>query len=552
MSVNPTPLRNKDNSAILDAIRADGSMDYQNRIPTADKAGVQTVIKSLTKAPKPIFNEFVDTLVNRIGLVIARNNSWSNPLAQFKQGMLQFGSTIEEIQVGLLEAHGYDPDRDYMERTLFGAETPEVQTNFHTVNRQDFYKVSVNNALLSRAFLEEQGLANFATKLMEAPSTSDQWDEFLLTCSLFAQYESNGGYSHVHVPEVADIESNADDAKYALRKMRAMAENLQFLSTKYNAARMPVSAKPEDLVVFVTPEFNAAIDVEALSAAFHIERSEMYGKIVPIPADQFGIDGCQAIMTTKDFFVIADQTFENTSQWNPAALMNNYFLHHWQVISASRFVPAVMFTTGADDEVITVSDPVTGVSTITFEADAEGNPVTSVSRGNMVALIANATSADGNGDPSVSWSLTGNTSTGTFITQHGVLHIGYDETASTVTAKATSTWIDPTNTRNDSQTATLTVTIDGPVLTSWPAQGAIAGITVKGYAVPAFTPATTTYTLAIDSGATVKTADVEVWSNGPISSSVNVSKVTGGYTVTVTADPGAGAPVTYTVNVTNA
>lgn len=549
--VDATPLKVRDNAALLNAIRADGSMDYQNRIPVADKAGVQNVVRALTKAPKPIFNEFVDSLVNRIGLVIARNNSWTNPLAQFKRGMLEYGSTIEEIQVGLLEAHSYDPDRDYMERTIFGQETPEVQTNFHTVNRQDFYKVSVNQPLLMRAFLQDQGLANFAEKLMEAPSTSDQWDEFLLTCSLFAQYESNGGFRHVHVPDVADIESNADDAKYALRKLRAMAENLQFLSTSYNAARMPVSARPEDLVVFVTPEFNAAIDVEALSAAFHIDRSEMYGKIVPIPADQFGIDGCQAVMTTKDFFVIADQTFENTTQWNPAALMNNYFLHHWQIISASRFVPAVMFTTGADDEVITVSDPVTGVSAITIEA-IDGVVPTSVDRGEMVALIANATSADGNGDPGVLWSITGNTSSGTFITQHGVLHIGYDETADTVTVKASSTWIDPSNTRNDALSATLDVAVSGPVLTSWPVQGAIMGITVTGIAVPNFTPATTTYSLAIDSGATVKKADVEVWSNGPISADVKVAKVAGGYTVTVTADPGAGAPTVYTVNVTNA
>src|SRR5699024_12701557 len=95
--------------------------------------------------------------------------------------------------------------------------------------------------------------------------------------------------------------------------------------------------------------FNATIDVDALAGAFNVERSTLAGRQVTIPQEQFGLDGAQAILTTKDFFVVADQILENTSAENPVGLTTNYFLHHWPVISQSRFAPAVLFHTGADD-----------------------------------------------------------------------------------------------------------------------------------------------------------------------------------------------------------
>src|SRR5690625_3605892 len=165
---NPRPLKETSNVAILNAIRNDASLDYQRRIPAATKAGIRDQVKTLTEH-RPLWNEFVNALINRIGTVIARNMSWTNPLAEFKRPMLTYGDTIEEIQTGLLRAHVYDPDREYLEKDLFGTELPEVQANFHTVNRREFYKVTVNEHLLRHAFTSaEDGLSQFVAQLMEA------------------------------------------------------------------------------------------------------------------------------------------------------------------------------------------------------------------------------------------------------------------------------------------------------------------------------------------------------------------------------------------------
>jgi hypothetical protein len=541
-------LKTTDNALLMDAIREDASMEYRNRIPAATDAGVTQAVAELWKHHSHR-NEFIDAFVNRIGLVLMRNMSWTNPLAVFKRGLLEFGDTIEEVQTGLLEAHTYDPDRESTERDLFGTERPRVESSFHTINRQNFYKVTVNLTLLKRAFIEPGGLAKYAAQLMTTPSTSDQWDEFLLMASLFRQYDKNGGFFNVNVPDISRLESNPADARLALRRMRSTALTLKFPSEKYNPAGMPTFANPQDLLLFGTPDFIAAVDVEALAGAFNVQKTDMPARMIPLPESAIGIDGAQAIMTTRDFFVVADTLFETTSQWNPVSLQNNYFLHHHQIISASRFVPAVMFSTNADTEVINLTSSVTSVSAPTIEP-IDGDAVTEVTRGSMIALHADVNDDPDGSAPNVGWSVSGNTSQQTYITQSGVLHCGIDEGAANLTVTAWSTFIDPENTRNDPKTASVTVPVVGAGK-NWPrnAEG-ITGIRIAGEDVTGVNSATTSYTLALPADTTVAKKDVVVTSDGPADADVTVTKVTGGYTVTVSYDPGVGAPVVYTVNVT--
>ena len=465
-TMNIRPLRDNSNAAIMDAIRAEASPQYFQRIPAATQAGVKDTVEHLHQF-RPHMNEFMDALVNRIGTVIARNTVWTNPLSDFKRGMMGFGDTIEEIQTGLLKAHTYDPDRDYLERDIFASETPASESNFHRINRQNFYKITMNEDLLRRAFLEDGGLAGFIGQLMQAPTTSDNWDEFLLTCQLFKEYENNGGFYHVKIPDVASPASTAEDAKSALRTMRGFADTLPFISTKYNAAHMPTFANRDEMLLFATPEFQAAVDVEALAGAFNVSKTDLYGRIVTIPKEQFAIKGCQAIMTTKDFFVIADTLLENRSMQNPVGLGTNYFLHHHSIISASRFVPAVMFSSVKDDSVITIDKPVTGITAITFEPLADGTTPTNVARGGMVGLVAEAVTA---GDAkAVSWYVTGGNSQRTYITQQGVLHVGIDETAKSLTVGAVTTWIDPDMTvHTDPKAKTKSVPVVGDIGPAWP------------------------------------------------------------------------------------
>lgn len=459
---NVRPFKDPSNTDILNAIRKNASPAYQARIPKATQGDVQDTLHGLL-SNRPLMNEFVDALVNRIGMEIYRSQTWSNPLAKFKVGLLEYGNTIEEIVVGLLEAKQYSHDRDYLEKDIFGQETPNVQASYHKVNRENYYKLTVKEGVLKRAFLSPTGLSKFITSLMATPLTSDNWDEFLLMTSLFKEYDKAGGFFDVNVPNIAAITSDREDSNFVLRRLQEFAGNLAFPSAHYNAAGMNgVFANPNELELFLTPEADAAMNVESLANAFNIDKANFASRKTIIPKEHFGDSATQAILTTRDFFVVADQRLETTSAVNPVGLLTNYFLHHWQVISASRFVPAIRFTTGPGD-VITISDPpVTGVTAITF-ADAEGTAVTAadIERGELYEVISEAVTTGEN--TAVRFEVTGNESPKTYVSNDRYLFVSEEESAETltITAYAVGSDIPQLN-------ATVEVTLNGAILQLWP------------------------------------------------------------------------------------
>lgn len=346
-------LRNED---IIQAISQDASLEYQRRIPDPTQVGLQATMQALNDNPI-YWNEFIHAIVNRIGRVIVRRKIWTNPLREFKTDALMNGSSIEEMGIGLLQAKSYSADRDYMEKDLFGQELPEVKAYFHRINREDMYKVTINEMALKRAFLAgENALQSFIDGMMNAPMNSDQWDEFLIMCRLFREYEENVGFKKIHIPAIDNLTANGDDARLALRTMRAVMGEMSYLNTAYNGANMPTFTNSDEIVVFGTPKFRASLDVEALAGAFNINKMEVEGRFVMLPENQLGFAGAQAIIADKDFFVVADTLLENRVMPNPAGLYTNFFLHHHGIYSASKFANAVMLTSDTVEE-ITVSEP---------------------------------------------------------------------------------------------------------------------------------------------------------------------------------------------------
>lgn len=439
------------NADILNAVRLNASAEYQQRIPAATQGNIAESLETLNAYPN-LWNEFLGNLINRIGLVVYRSKAqWESPLRDFKIGALNYGETIEEIATNLLKAKSYNASESYED--VFKLNKPEMYANFHSINRQDYYELSINEDILKRAFMDEYGLQSAVSMLMDAPYNSDNWDEYLCMKRLFKTYDDKQGFFKIHVsdPATETVKGAADTE--LVKAVRTYVGKLRFMSTLYNGMGIYTHSMVEDLRLFITPETQASIDVDVMAAAFNMGKVEFLSKIVVV--DDFNMPGVRAILADKDFFVCADNKIQFSSQWNPKGLYWNYWLHHWEILSCSTFVNAIAFTTG---EGTNVTAPVVTVTAVALSfADAT---ITKVAKGESVQLSALVTgtivpaTAGYSVPQSVEYSITkcaAPLGEHTAVDENGVLTIDPEETNTTITVKAVSTWADVS--------ATLDVTI---------------------------------------------------------------------------------------------
>lgn len=454
------------NEEILGDIYNQNFQNFGDRIPDPTQASLQQSLDAMLSDPM-VWNAFQHNLVNRIGRDLMREMVFTNPLKVFKQPAMLYGHTIQEIKSGLIKARTYSADMDAMEDELFAQERIHMETAFHHRNRQDKYKFTVNTMELRQAVLEQGGLDNLLRNMLGAAVTSDEIDEFLIMTNLFTEFTAKNATYKVQVPDMRSMDATPENARRALKIMQATAGEMQFVSSKYNSAGMQTLAKPDELVMFVTPQWDANVDVEALAGAFNVDKLALSGRKILIPQDQMPNKTTQAMITTTDFFVAADTFLETNEQANAAGLYTNYWLHHHGIYSASRMAPLVELTTETVGETITVSVPVTAVAAPVVK-DGEGTTVTEVERGSV--YLATAAVTPTNADTlAVKFTLTGGMDSKTRVDQNGILHVGPLEDAEEVELTATSVWVNPAN-PDAAKVASLptTLTITGDKAPAWP------------------------------------------------------------------------------------
>ena len=171
--------------------------------------------------------------------------------------------------------------------------------------------------------------------------------------------------------------------------------------------------------------------------------------------------GTDAILTTSDFFVCADSVLETQAQNNVVSLDTNYFLHHLEVLSASRFVPAVAL--GRTEDAIVIQEPtVTSVAKPTVTSMITGAAGTTVNRGEPYTVSTTVNVSGGGRDlMGTLLVLEGNKSDRTVLNQNGYLHIDIAE-------KATKLKITALSTADDTRSNSVDLTVAGELVDMWP------------------------------------------------------------------------------------
>lgn len=357
---------------ILNTIRANASLEYQNSVPEVTKATDIPKVGEVLYGYPALANQFINALVNRIALVRVNSATFNNAYAELKKGYLEFGETVEEVFVGIAKAREFSAEKAEareLKRTL-----PDVRSAFHTMNYRVQYPITIQDEDLRMAFLSINGVQDLIAKIVDAVYTAAEYDEFLLFKYLMIKAITSG--------KMYPIAFNDADIKNAAKAFRGASNQLTFMSTKYNASGVHTTTPREDQYIFMDSTFNADFDVDVLASAFNMDKATFIGKlkliddwttfdserfdvimagsdmIEPITQNELALmANVKAVLIDREWFQIYDNANRMTEKYVASGMYWNYFYNVWKTVSSSPFSNAIVFV--ADSATITPANSYT-------------------------------------------------------------------------------------------------------------------------------------------------------------------------------------------------
>lgn len=346
---------------LLNAIRNSASVDYKNYVPVVNDAHSVKDIGNIIMSYVPLQNEFISNMVNRIITVWVQSKAYRNPWSFFSKGELELGETIEQVWVDILQPFQFDPA--LAEKQIFKREAPNVQAVFHYINSKLFYKVTIEREQLRAAFVTENGLENMVTKIVEQLATSEQMDEFEIMKYLIARHILDGHFHPISIPTIS-----GDNARAITAVIKEASDKILFPSRLYNPAGVKNFTAKDNQYLISNAYWNSNMDVNVLSTAFNMEKSEFMGHRVLVDgfdvldnerlaalipnftpltdAELEALKEIPSVLVDGDWMVFVTNLREMRDTPNGEGLYWQYWYHVWKTFSMSPFSNAIVFVPG--------------------------------------------------------------------------------------------------------------------------------------------------------------------------------------------------------------
>ena len=313
-----------------------------------------------------VLNDFVG-LLKKVVYTAVYNKTFNNPLASLEGERMPLGNFIEEAYINPATPYGYDVN-DFA--GLLEKYEAQVAVEYLNVNSDLQYKVTITRDKIRNAFTSWDNLESFISGMVNSLYNGayiTRWKQMKgLPLSAF-----KGGKIKYEV-----ITNPIDEAtaKALVRKMRADYSKMQIPSTSYNAWQdvkgegafaLQTWSDPQDIVVLISADVEALLDVEVLAKSFNMQSSELLGKIYVVDNfNQYDKDGnlavdgsmIKAVICDKAWFKVKTQDFAMDEFFNANSRCWTYFLNDTRMVNYSLFANAKVYTTaeptpsGSDSE----------------------------------------------------------------------------------------------------------------------------------------------------------------------------------------------------------
>lgn len=337
-------------------------------LPTSDIGSFASPILSNPQ----VMNEFMNVLVQRIVYTQVDMKLFRNPLKVLEGDNIPLGSIGQEIHINPAKGRIFNVD-DFA--GLLAKYEADVKVQYHHLNSDIQYPVTITRAKLKDAFVSWSTLGNFIDGLTQSLYNGAYIDQYNLTKGLVSSaYASN----NVTIETITNPTSTEAVAKSFLTKAREIFLNMQTPTSQYNAWRkvggygrdIMTWSNPEDIVFILRNDIASYLDVNVLANAFNIDKSVLLGNIIYVNNfDEYNSEGTKIFDGSKVFGMIADKSWfrikEQETTMDEFYNANNrtwqYYLNVVRMYSYSLFSNAVVFASEL---------PQVAINTLTFKSSA--------------------------------------------------------------------------------------------------------------------------------------------------------------------------------------
>ena len=343
-----------DNVTFVKALTTATSQEFKDRIGATTQEKKKKIGETITTYPT-LKNEFINVLTNQVSKQLFFNKVWENPYKMFNRGQLPYGKSIESIFIDIVK--GKDRTRQTnatnLASDLLSRQTPNVKVEYYTENFQQQYPTTISDEELKGAFRTANGLSEMTARILQAPLTGAEFDQFLMIKHALANLKT----AQVKIGKTAYNGLTAKEkANLITTTVKAYVKKLKFLSNNYNAQGVMTFSRPTDLYLFVPADISAFLDVEQLATAFNISKVELPTRVLDIDNFQKVNTGNDAssnpyvedtdalfYLIDKDAIQLYETLNESESFRNPQAKYTNIWFDRWGIIASCHFANAIKF-----------------------------------------------------------------------------------------------------------------------------------------------------------------------------------------------------------------
>ena len=305
-----------------------------------------------------VLNDFVG-LLKKVVATAVYNKTFNNPLVGLEGERMPLGQFIEDVYVNPAKARGFNVN-DFA--GLLQKYESEIAAQYLTVNSDLQYCVTLTREKIRNAFTSWDQLEGLISGMINSLYNGAYITRYNQTKGLVTAAFTGNNVQYVKITDPTDTQT----AKSLIRQLRAAFSKMQIPSTNFNAwekvkgDRMSLKtwSDPEDVVVLISADIEALVDVEVLAAAFNMSKSDFLGRVIVVDDfNQYNDDGTvavdgsaiKAMIADKAWFKIKTQDFAMDEFYNANNRTWQYYLNDVRMVNYSLFANAVVFATADPD-----------------------------------------------------------------------------------------------------------------------------------------------------------------------------------------------------------